>query len=153
MEKLVSVKSCVLTSGVNTAGEQFNVAKITLSLGPNVVGVIEQSVVKAGALPASWKFEIEGFRPSISKTKYYVYDGGVKAFVETAKAEGAHRIERLIALGYVGVVDADLAAFSVTKTEKGKNNQRVVHLRRTAEGSLRIRRLPLEVEEAGLCLL
>lgn len=153
MDKIIPIKSCLLVSGVNTAGEQFNVAKITLALGPNVVGVIEQSVVKAGALPASWRFEIDGFRPSISKTKYYAYDGGVKAFVETTKAEGAHRVERLIALGYVGVVDVDLAAFSVTKTENGKNNQRIVHLRRTADGGLRIRRLPLEVEEAGICLL
>lgn len=153
MEKLVPVKSCVLTSGVNTASELFNTAKITLALSVGVTGVVEVSVSKAGALPANWKFEIEGFRPSVSMTKHYVYDGGVKAFVETAKAEGAHRTERLVALGYVGVVDADLAAFSVTKTEKGKNNQRIVHLRRTAEGVLRIRRLPLEVEEAGLCLL
>lgn len=153
MNKLIPVKSCVLVSGRNSNGEQFNTAKITIALDTNTVGVISVAVAKAGSLPASWKFEVEGFKPSVSKVKYERYDEALRAFVACSDESQAHRTERLVALGYVGVVDADLAAFAVTKTEKGKNNQRIVHLRRTAEGVLRVRRLPLEVEEAGLCLL
>ena len=151
MEKLIPIKSCLLTSGKNSAGEEFHQAKITLSLGAGVTGVISVSVTRAGALPASWKLDA-GIKPAVSCVKYERYDEALRAFVACDERD-AHRTERLVALGYVGVVDADLAAFSVTKTEKGKNNQRVVHLRRTADGVLRVRRLPLEVEEAGICLL
>ena len=153
MDKIIPIKSCLLTSGKNSAGEEFHQAKITLSLGTGVTGVISVSVSKAGALPASWRFEIEGFKPSVSKVRYEKYDDGLRAFVEVASPDVAHRIERLIALGYVGVVDADLAKFSVVKTEIAKNGGKVCHLRRTADGNLRIRRLPYEVEEAGICLL
>lgn len=153
MDKLIPVKSCVLVSGCNANGEQFNTAKITIALDTNAVGVISVAVAKAGALPASWKFEVGGFKPSVSKVHYEKYDDALRAFVEVSSEDGADRVERLIALGYVGVVDADLAKFSVIKTEIGKNGQKVCHLRRTTEGNLRIRRLPFEVEEAGLCLL
>ena len=152
MDKIIPIKSCLLTSGKNSAGEEFHQAKITLSLGTGVTGVISVSVSRAGALPASWRFEIEGFKPSISRVKHEHYDEALRAFVECDEAN-AHRTERLIALGYVGVVDADLAKFSVVKTEIAKNGGKVCHLRRTADGNLRIRRLPYVVEEAGLCLL
>lgn len=153
MDKLIPVKSCVLVSGRNANGEQFNTAKITIALDTNTVGVMSVAVAKAGSLPASWKFEVEGFKPSVSKVKYERYDEALRAFVACSDESQAHRTERLVALGYVGVVDADLARFSVVKTDTGKNGQKICYLRRTADGNLRIRRLPLQVEEAGICLL
>lgn len=153
MDKIIPIKSCILVSGRKADGSEFNSAKITLALDVRTVGVIQVSVSKVGSLPASWHFEIEGFKPSVSKVKYERYDEALRAFVEVASAEGAHRTERLVALGYVGVVDADLSKFSVTKTETAKNGCKVCHLRRMEDGVLRIRRLPLQVEEAGLCLL
>lgn len=153
MDKLIPIKSCVLVSGRNANGEQFNTAKITIALDTNTVGVISVAVAKEGALPASWKFEVEGFKPSVSKVRYEKYDEALRAFVEVPSDDGVDRIERLIALGFVCVVDADLSKFSVTKTEIGKNGQKICHLRRTSDGNLRIRRLPLQVEEAGICLI
>ena len=153
MDKIIPIKSCILVSGRKADGSEFNSAKITLALDARTVGVIQVSVSKAGSLPASWRFEIEGFKPSVSKVKYERYDEALRAFVACSDESQAHRTERLVALGYVGVVDADLARFSVVKTDTGKNGQKICYLRRTADGNLRIRRLPLEVEEAGLCLL
>lgn len=151
MEKLVPIKSCVLISGKNSAGEEFHQAKITLSLWTGVTGVISVSVSRAGALPASWRLE-SGIKPVVSCVKHERYDEALRAFV-TCDEQNAHRTERLVALGFVGVVDADLAKFSVVKTEIAKNGGKVCHLRRTADGNLSIRRLPYEVEEAGICLL
>ena len=152
MEKLVPVKSCILTSGINASGEQFHSAKITLALGTGVTGVISTSVAKAGSLPASWRLA-DGVKPSVSTVKYEAYDESLKAFVKVSSPESAHRVERLVALGWVGVKDADLSRFSVVKTEQGKNGNKVVHLRRTVDGPLHIVKLPTVVEEAGVCLI
>ena len=151
MDKIIPIKSCLLISGKNSACEEFHQAKITLSLGTGVTGVISVSVSRAGALPVSWKLDA-GIKPSVSCVKHERYDEALKAFV-TCDERSAHRIERLVALGFVGVNDSDLSSFSVVKTETAKNGGKVCHLRRTAEGVLHIVKLPFTVEEAGVCLL
>lgn len=149
MNKLIPIKSCVLTTGKNASGETFHTAKLTVSLDDNAVGVISVSVAKANALPASWRLA-EGIKPSISKVEFTRWDGNLKAFIPCASEGQADRSESLVSLGYVGLRDEDLAHFSTIRKETGKKGQVICHLKRVADGQLHIERLPWAVEEAGV---
>lgn len=150
--KLVPIKSCVLLTGRNSNGEAYHQAKLTLSLDADTVGVIAVSVNRANALPKSWVIA-DGVKPSISKTQFTRWDNALKSFVPSASAEQADRVESLVSLGYIGVPDEDLKAFAVIRKETGKRGQIIAHLKRTAEGTLNITRLPFATEEAGVEVL
>lgn len=151
MNKLIPIKSTTLTTGRNAQGEEFHTAKLTVSLDANTVGVINVSVAKALALPASWHLA-DGVKPSVAKTTFSRWDGNLKAFVPAASEGQADRVEHLISLGYVGLRDDDLKAFAPIRKEVGKKGQQIIHLKRTADGVLHIDRLPWAVEEAGLVI-
>ena len=150
--KLIPIKSTTLTTGRNAQGEEFHTAKLTVSLDANTVGVINVSVAKALALPASWHLA-EGVKPSVAKTTFSRWDGNLKAFVPAASEGQADRVEHLISLGYVGLRDEDLKSFSTLRTETGKKGQTIAHLKRVSDGVLHIDRLPWAVEEAGVEVL
>lgn len=148
MNKIYTIKSLSLRSGMSKEGQEYHQARMTLDLGGQL-GIITVSLKNPGVLPGSWVIP-EGVIPTVNKTDYRRYDRNLAKFVPCASEAQADQTESLIGLGYAGVdCEQVKSLFAIARREVSKNGTTVLHLRRVAEGKLNIVRFPNFEEEDG----
>lgn len=150
MNKLYPIKSIVLRTARNQAGETYHCARLSFDHG-GAIGIINVSLKSPNVLPKSWGLADGLPAPVINKQTFARFDRNLGKFIPCATAEQADQVDSLVGVGYAGVRQEEIERdFAVVRKDHTKSGEEILFYRRVVPGVLTILPFPRIDEEDGV---